>query len=319
MASTRLHVEDYTIGWICALPIEMAAAIAMLDDQHEPLPQPAHDHNLYTFGCIESHNVVLACLPAGVPGTTSAAIVATQILSTFSAIKFGLMVGVGGGVPSPEVDIRLGDVVVSKPRGTSGGVIQYDFGKTVREGRFVRTGSLNGPPSVLLNAVSRLEIKCLLNGAQLPVHLSKIASNYPRLLSATKYPGVKHDQLFEADYDHRGSDGTCLSCDTRRLVLRSARSGNDPMIHYGLIASGNQVMRDGATRERLRKELGVLCFEMEAAGLMNNFPCLVIRGICDYADSHKNKNWQPYAAATAAACAKEVLSVIPAAVVTPVR
>ncbi|TLD03397.1 uncharacterized protein PgNI_12327 [Pyricularia grisea] len=71
-------------------------------------------------------------------------------------------------------------------------------------------------------------------------------------------------------------------------------------------------MKDGLTCDRYSQELGgVLCFEMEAAGLMNSFPCIVIRGICDYADAHKNKRWQPYAAATAAACAKELLSVIP--------
>ena len=79
-------------------------------------------------------------------------------------------------------------------------------------------------------------------------------------------------------------------------------------------------MRDGITRDRVSSELGgVLCFEMEAAGLMNSFPCLVVRGICDYADSHKNKQWQPYAAGTAAVCAKEVLSAIPATGVTEMR
>jgi nucleoside phosphorylase len=79
-------------------------------------------------------------------------------------------------------------------------------------------------------------------------------------------------------------------------------------------------MRDGATRDTVSAELGgVLCFEMEAAGLMNSFPCLVIRGICDYADSHKNKKWQAYAAGTAAACAKEVLLVIPPVEVTKTR
>jgi nucleoside phosphorylase len=93
-------------------------------------------------------------------------------------------------------------------------------------------------------------------------------------------------------------------------VDREPRPLEDPFIHYGLIASGDQVMRHGATRERLRKELDVLCFEMEAAGLMDDFPCLVVRGICDYADSHKNKLWQGYTAATAAAYAKELLSVI---------
>ena len=76
----------------------------------------------------------------------------------------------------------------------------------------------------------------------------------------------------------------------------------------------DQVIKDGSTRDMISAELGgVMCFEMEAAGLMNDFPCLVIRGISDYADSHKNKKWQPYGAATAAACAKEILSIIPAA------
>ncbi|OSS48405.1 hypothetical protein B5807_07871 [Epicoccum nigrum] len=83
------------------------------------------------------------------------------------------------------------------------------------------------------------------------------------------------------------------------------------MVHYGTIASGNQVMKDAFERDRANAQLGgVLCFEMEAAGLMNTFPCLVIRGICDYSDSHKNDKWQPYAAGIAAAYAKEVLSVV---------
>jgi hypothetical protein len=58
------------------------------------------------------------------------------------------------------------------------------------------------------------------------------------------------------------------------------------------------------------RELGALCVEMEAAGLMNDFPCIAIRGICDYADSHKNDAWQKYAALTAAAYAKELLAYI---------
>lgn len=101
---------------------------------------------------------------------------------------------------------------------------------------------------------------------------------------------------------------------------RNQRGSQEIIVHYGTIASGNQVIKDGVTRDRLSSELGgVLCFEMEAAGLMNSFPCLVIRGICDYADSHKNKRWQPYAAAAAAACAKEVLSAIPPAEVIKTR
>jgi hypothetical protein len=56
--------------------------------------------------------------------------------------------------------------------------------------------------------------------------------------------------------------------------------------------------------------MDVLCFEMEAAGLMNHFPSLIIRGICDYSDSHKNKEWQGYAAMAAAGFAKDLLNQI---------
>ena len=97
------------------------------------------------------------------------------------------------------------------------------------------------------------------------------------------------------------------------LVLRDERGegDNDPEIHYGLIASANQLMKNATFRDTLVKEKDVLCFEMEAAGLMNHFPCLVIRGICDYSDSHKNKEWQGYAAMTAAAYTKDLLCRIP--------
>ena len=304
--------REYTVGWICALPIEASAATGMLDEHHDSLPQQPHDSNNYTLGRIGGHNVVIACLPAGVTGTTSATIVAAQIRSTFTSLRFGLMVGIGGGVPSAENDIRLGDVVISKPTDTSGGVIQYDFGKTVQGGRFERTGSLNRPPDVLLGAVSKLQARHLMEDAQLVDHLKDMLEKYPKLQKSSTYRGRQQDQLFEAEYEHPAGDPTCARCDVDRKLVRFERENDDPVIHYGLIASGNQVMRNGEVRERCRKELNVLCFEMEAAGLMDNYPCLVIRGICDYADSHKNKLWQQYAAATAAAYAKELLYIIPA-------
>jgi nucleoside phosphorylase len=66
-------------------------------------------------------------------------------------------------------------------------------------------------------------------------------------------------------------------------------------------------MKDALVRDQLAAENDILCFEMEAAGLMNQFPCLVIRGICDYSDSHKNKEWQGFAAMTAAAYARDMI------------
>jgi nucleoside phosphorylase len=315
---TFVH-EDYKVGWICALPVEMAAAVAMLDEHHDKLPQSSADHNTYQLGRIGSHNVAVACLPAGSTGTTSAAVVASQMLSTFTSIRFGLMVGIGGGAPNSDRDIRLGDVVVSQPHGSSGGVLQYDFGRTVQGGQFVRTGLLNRPPGVLLTAVASLQARHMLEEAKFPEYLSAIASKYPKLGATVVYQGRDNDQLFGAEYDHREGNATCEGCDVGRLVHRPERGGTEPAVYYGVIASGNQVMGHGSTRERLREELDVLCFEMEAAGLMDNFPCLVIRGICDYADTHKNKRWQAYAAATAASYAKELLYVVPESQVTKTR
>ncbi len=301
-APSRSH-EDYTVGWISALPLEKATAKAMLDDRHDKLSKPPSDHNTYTLGRIGDHNVVIASLPAGVTGKGAAATVAANMLSTFTSIRFGLMVGIGGGVPSKENDIRLGDVVVSKPTITSGGVVQYDFGKTIQEGRFTRTGALNKPPTVLLTAVADLQATHMGGKCKLVEFLPDIGSKFNRPRT--------HDDLFESSYGHQGEPSDkCLRCDKSQLIQRSTRSSDEPRIHYGVIASGDQVMKDGVTRDRISRELDVLCFEMEAAGLADNFPCLVVRGISDYADSHKNKGWQGYAAAVAAAYAKELLYII---------
>ncbi|KAN0070407.1 hypothetical protein V8E54_011276 [Elaphomyces granulatus] len=221
------------------------------------------------------------------------------------------MVGIGGGVPTEEADIRLGDVVVSKPTGDFGGVVQYDFGQT---GVFERTGTLNKPPQILLTAIARLQADQMMESSRVPEFLSQMVSTYPRMQTDFTYCGQEQDRLFDAISDHHGLQNTCETCDISKLVTRPVRDRHDPVIHYGLIASGNKAIKHrgthGGTRDKLGQELGILCFEMEAAGLMDNFPCLVIRGICDYADSHKNKQWQGYAAATAAAYAKELLTVI---------
>lgn len=310
MASVkRLQHGAYTVGWLCALHVEMAAAKAMLDERHQNLPQPPRDNNNYVLGEIFGHNVVIACLPSGEYGTNSAATVSTQMLSTFPKIQFNLMVGISGGAPG-TVDIRLGDVVVSNPTGKYGGVVQYDLGKTVGDGCSVHTGTLNRPPQRLLTAVGNLRSECMMGTTRVPEFLLEMEKKYPAMCDF-QYPKSAVDNLFRADYDHPDAEQSCESCCNKRMVVhREPRLSQIPKIHYGLIASGNQVMKHAASRDRIAKEHGVICFEMEAAGLMNHFPCLVIRGICDYADSHKNKEWQKYAAATAAAYAKELLAVI---------
>jgi nucleoside phosphorylase/tetratricopeptide (TPR) repeat protein len=308
MSAILMTHEDYTVAWICALPLEAAAAKAMLDKTHRQLSQYTGDDNAYTLGEISGHNIVIACLPSGVYGIASAATVAANIRTTFPSIRFGLMVGIGGGVPSTNNDIRLGDVVVSKPTGVMGGVVQYDYGKTVASGVFQQTGMMNQPPKVLLNAIARLHSDEILGNNQSIVEV--ISNVRTKSRSPFSRPADGHDRLFNPTYDHPQGEDTCINCDKKQLIHRHPRTSDEPQIHYGLIASGNQVMKHGETRDRLGKEYGMLCFEMEAAGLMNQLPCLVIRGICDYSDSHKNKHWQGYAALAAAAYAKILLSVV---------
>jgi nucleoside phosphorylase len=305
----QLRREDYTVGWVCALPVELAAAQEMLDEEHEDLERDIDDNdgNLYSLGSIAGHNVAIVCLPVGCIGNNPAAVVTTQMRATFRGIRFGLMVGIGGGVPSAAADIRLGDVVVNQLDKTFGGVVQYNSGKATAS-RFERTGSLNTPPQVLLSAVAKVRANKLRNRSKVSEYLERLHH-----MPDFQHEAAGPDVLFKAGYDHRGGQ-TCDECSADEQEDRQPRNSQAAIIHYGTIASGNQMMKNAAERDRASAELGgVLCFEMEAAGLVNSFPCLVVRGICDYTDSHKNKRWQPYAAGIAAAYAREVLSVIPPA------
>ncbi|KAF5660118.1 ankyrin repeat [Fusarium heterosporum] len=307
--------QDYTVGWICALTIEFVAAQAFLDEEHEgPHEVAKTDNNNYALGRIGGHNVVIAVLPDREYGTAVAASVARDMLHSFPNVRIGLMVGIGGGAPSPSHDIRLGDIVVSSREGGTGGVFQYDFGKTIQNQSFQQTGFLDQPPMVLRTAVSSLKAKYDLKGHQITkdvdVALQKIKKR-------KKYcrPPIGSDRLYPSNITHPldSSERCSVVCGDDSILNRTERDeeDDDPAIHYGLIASSNQLMKDALVRDKLGKEKGILCFEMEAAGLMNHFPCLVIRGICDYSDSHKNKEWQGYAAMVAAAYARDLLNRIP--------
>lgn len=305
MAAIRTPAS-FTVGWVCALPIKLAAAQELMDKEYQNLPQPPADTNIYTYGRVGEHNIVAACLPAGQIGNNSAAVVATRMQTSFPSLRFGLLIGIGGGVPSNKHDIRLGDVVISQPTGQHGGVVQFDFGKTGAGGEILRIGSLNAPHNILLNALAKLRANILRGRIQISDHLSAFSR-----LQDFAYPGAEKDVLYTAMSQHVPGF-TCTQCNQDDIVSRQSRTVSNPALFFGTIASGNQVMKDAPTRDRISQSLGgILCFEMEAAGLMNNFPCLVVRGICDYADVHKNKQWQPYAAATAAAYAKELLCIIP--------
>lgn len=179
------------------------------------------------------------------------------------------------------------------------GVVQIDLGKAMAGGGFERIGSLNNPPNILLAALQRLETRHEMKGSKIEKYVERMIRKWKNLRQKYSRLDSMKDILFASE-------------DITKTVERDPR--DDVKVHYGLIASGNKVIKDAVLRDEINGNLNhhVLCVEMEAAGLMDNFPCLVIRGICDYADSHKNDDWQGYAAATAAAFAKELLSIIPA-------
>jgi nucleoside phosphorylase len=289
----------------------------MIDEEHgDPqTPPQGADHNTYLLGHIKTFKVVVACLPKDEIGSSSAAAVAKDMLFTFPNIRVGLLVGIGAGIPDYESDdiqdVRLGDVVISSDK-ANGGVVLYDFGKKLADGSFKSIYSLDRPPRPLRTALSLLEAEHQTRENRIPQYISQMLDKYPFMRKkGFIYPGQSADQLFLSDYPHV-SGRSCTKCDPAKRMDRypDIRDDSDPVIHYGIIATGSAVVKYAPTRDEIRQKHRAICLEMEASGLMNSFPCVVIRGISYYADSHKNDQWQPYAAATAAACARELLEYV---------
>ncbi|KAK6500264.1 hypothetical protein TWF481_010609 [Arthrobotrys musiformis] len=336
--------RDFEIAIICALTLEADAVEGLFDlhwDNYGYIYRKApRDPNAYSTGVIGCHNVVLAYMPT--MGKSSAASVAANCLSSFTGIKLGLVVGICGAVPFKKGhEILLGDVVISR------GIIQYDLGREysdefVRKDSLLdNLGRHNSEIQALLAKLQGRRGKTGLQD-KTSKYLSALRAE---LGEETFYPGAAEDKLFESNYRHKhqvssgcaicaackqAGDPVCktaktsscaeLGCDKTKLVSRNrlkevledtAASGkassNKPAIHFGLIASGDRVMKCGELRDSIAAKEDIIAFEMEGAGVWDNFPCLVIKGVCDYADSHKNKDWQNYAAAAAAACMKAFL------------
>ncbi|KAI1457502.1 nucleoside phosphorylase domain-containing protein [Annulohypoxylon moriforme] len=297
---TAHSCEDYTIGWICTQAKEQTAAITMLDEIHKGTTYKQNkDPNTYNLGSIEQHNVVIACLSFDHSSSTVATI-AVWMTTTFPAIRLCLLVGLGSGIP-PKV--RLGDVVIGVPYDGLPGVVECQRSET--EG-YRKTGEMGRPPSILLSALTKLQSIHEIDGSKIPKYLAKMGKN-ERLASKYLVSDALQDPLLVSGATAPGVHGQ-----STKLELRETE------IHYGLIANTSIQIRDKVTRENFGSSLGnhrLLCIYTEAPGLMTNFPCIVIRGICDYADEHRDnyKGWQEPAAAVSAAFAKEVLSVLPEA------
>lgn len=333
--------EDFEVAIICALSTEYAAVEEIVDefwdDQGDIYGKAPEDRNNYSTGRIGKHNVVLLSLCD--TGKVEASRAAADMRLSYTGVKLALFVGVCGAVPQythgGEIrEILLGDVIVGH---TS---FPYDFGRLYGD-RFrpktVQIGSL---------ARSRKEIRALTNIYEqrrtkgiLENRSGQILKDVQASVAKKGYsgeydcPGTNEDKLFKPDYRHRHLDrsdcecsgssrdvdpvcdgaikATCaeLQCDEREMVVRKRKRLRHtmPMLHIGSIASGDWVMKSGTKRDEVAKSHGVIAFEMEGAGIWDELPCLVVKGVADYADSHKSKDWQRYAAATAACTTKAIL------------
>lgn len=280
----------------------------MLDQKHHgQFAVSRGDDYVFHAGSMCGHNVVIATLPAGQEyGTGSAAALASQVRKSFPNLWFGPLVGVAAGLPDlsrrPRRDIRLGDVLVALPEGDTAALVAYDLGKNVGDDGFrpLRLGHvLAQTETIVRSAIGKIRLYS-------PTESEAFLSFYERIRKKEhedgdfRDPGQGKDILY--DFDQHGVGYT---------VLRTPRSSQHrTRVWYGPIGSGEKLMRNFRQRDQLRDKYNLIGLEMEAAGTMNRIAVGVIRGVCDYGDEHKNKEWQPYAAAMAAAYAKAVLQEI---------
>ena len=314
----------FKIAIICALTSEAGMIESILDkdfgDEGVKLTRAPGDQNVYTTGVINNHNVILAYMPG--MGSNRAAAVAAGLRASFHGIEVAFVVGVCGVAPrhpKTKEEIVLGDCIVSTT------VIQYDFGRQRPEG-FERKNS-NDNTVESGNAKIRSWISMLMTPRNRQRLTKRLTENLKILQGkeenkAIKYPGAARDRLYQSSHVHKHRSGglealgaghdDCdeVGCEPEYIIRRSdaTRSLEHlPKIHFGRFGSANTVMRSGVDRDNLTARDQIIAFEMEGSGVWDIFPTVVVKAGCDYADSHKSKEWQGYAASTAAACLKALV------------
>ncbi|KAI1267625.1 purine and uridine phosphorylase [Xylariaceae sp. FL1019] len=328
--------SDIKIAIICALRVEADAVHRALDrcwdDEGHKYGKAEHDTNFYTVGSVGQHNVVVVRLSG--MGTIRSTDAASNIRHSFPNIQLALVVGVCGAVPTPPgQDIYLGDLVISSR------VIQYNFGRQYPKG-FQRKSAVDdnlaGASRQVLNFLSFLEQER--NNRKIRADLRSSLLELEDRKTALPYPGAEHDHLYDPAFIHKHNiRGTCavcdmdgnidcelaikqtcqeLGCSSAGCIVRYGRTAHSddqqlkhmPEIHIGHVGTADTVMKSAQHRNQIASNDAVIAFEMEGSGVSDQFPAIVVKGVCDYADSHKSKDWQPYAALIAALGTKALLN-----------
>ncbi|KAK4072716.1 uncharacterized protein Triagg1_5761 [Trichoderma aggressivum f. europaeum] len=254
---------------------------------------------------------------------SAVAATAAGMLGSFPNIKIGLVVGIGGTAPSSKHNLRLGDVVVSAPLDRVESRFPYRFGEGMQERMFDMTSSLVQPQTLLRTAVNRLKADYQTGGHKIEENISSALERFPHYRQMCRRPQSTSDELHKSTVNHPlCTEGDCTtSCgnDVWMLVSQPERTQveDKSVVHYGLIAPKGQVMKDTILQDMIIREEDVLFSDMVAAGSMDYFPCLAIRGICGCSDSDKNEEWRDYTAMAAAACAWDLIQNISLEQITP--
>lgn len=339
--------DGFRFAIICALPREYDAVYDSFDEDwsDRDYGKASGDLNRYATGCMGELPVVLLLLPG--TGKADASSAAAGLRFSYKNVILTLLVGVCGAIPylTDGTEVILGDVIISKyvVRYDFGRQYPNEFRQKQEIGDTLgRPDKETRTLTALLETSSKcnkLEDKAqiLLRQLQGKMYNTKHRGIYD-------YVGVADDRLFRPAYRHqhylarkcaicdacwsdedpvckRSLEATCaeLGCSNSNLIERTrlqrqrypvqmASYGPDLKIHVGGFGSADTVMKSGRIRDRLARSNRIIGFEMEGAGVWDELQsCLVIKGVCDYADSHKDKSWQVYAAATAASTAKALL------------
>ncbi|KAF5597253.1 hypothetical protein FPCIR_3680 [Fusarium pseudocircinatum] len=284
------HIE---VAVVCALTREYDAMPRLGPFEEEEVEEITKDYGAYRYGRVDSLHLVVAS--PSKKGRAAMTVMAAFFRSRFRNLKLVILTGICGGIPSAVTghDLLFGDVVIDSRRLDAGG--QVTGIKIEQDSGGCSTTWARG----LRSAVETDD--CL---GYFKARIMDFLEQLQQVAPAKKLPcdelGCSNDHLVQRD-----------SVDYKRKLEDDGRAdeAQTPNVILGPVMSTDDVLRDPEKRDNLGTK-GTVAIEMEADAVCEVFPCIVIKGVSDYADSHKNDAYQDYASATAAS-ATMVMLVIP--------
>ncbi|KAJ8881794.1 hypothetical protein PR048_018280 [Dryococelus australis] len=318
---TMTSSKQPTIAIITAQYCEKLAVDAMIENKETFVRYTTvGESNVYTLGNIGAHRIVCTKLPT--VGHTREAMTAagnttTRLLGTFQKVDYVFLVGVGGGIPhftDYNKHVRLGDVVVSYPiNGHKYVYIYCENTKKSADGNYEFETKAYSPANPCLQDIA-VKLKSQVEHEDCsPPWMQYLQDGLVSLRSDSEQdfsqPSPETDKL----YMSIGDRDLIEVAHPAPLDGVSTRLERGPKLHLSPVASGRAVAREDQLRQRFSDQFGALAFDSEFDAVVesvigncrDSFVCL--RGIADYKDGTRRKEWQPYASLVAASVMKTII------------